>query len=323
MPLLSFDVYSNYEEVARLRSEITMLENRLKSFRPGTSVTTIRAVEAQLQSARAKFHGLALDAAQAGAAIEMNIRKGANGAIAALNDLQAKISDPINGLTQIAGVAGLGMFLNQVTKIRGQFQQMESSINVLLGSDERGAKLMQELTQYAKTSPLDFQGTVNAAQMMLGFGIDDTKITQYLSAIGDVAMGDAQRFQSLTLAFSQMSAAGKLMGQDLMQMVNAGFQPLDQLAKDTGKSIGQLKEEMSQGKISAEMVQQAFINATSEGGKFYKMSETASQTINGQMSMLGDAMDLMYNDLGQKSEDIWATKRSVQSGMGWLMAKAF
>lgn len=316
MPLLSFEVYSNYEEVARLRLEITMLENRLRSFGPGTSVSTIRAVEAQLQSARAKFRGLALDAAQAGASLELNIRKGANGAIAAINDLQQKLTDPIQGLTQIAGVAGLGMFLNNVTKIRGQFQLMETNINTLLGGAEKGQAMMAELTEYAKVSPLDFQGTVGAAQMMLGFGIDQQKILPFMKALGDVSMGDAQRFQSLTLAFSQMSAAGKLMGQDLMQMVNAGFQPLDQLAKDTGKSIGQLKDEMSQGKISAEMVQQAFINATSEGGKFYNMSQAATATITGQMSMLGDATDLMFNDLGKKSEDAII---KVIEGATWMV----
>lgn len=316
MPLLSFEVYSNYEEVARLRSEITMLENRLRSFGPGTSVSTIRAVEAQLQSARAKFRGLALDAAQARASLELNIRKGANGAIAAINDLQQKLTDPIQGLTQIAGVAGLGMFLNNVTKIRGQFQLMETNINTLLGGAEKGQAMMAELTEYAKVSPLDFQGTVGAAQMMLGFGIDQQKILPFMKALGDVSMGDAQRFQSLTLAFSQMSAAGKLMGQDLMQMVNAGFQPLDQLAKDTGKSIGQLKDEMSQGKISAEMVQQAFINATSEGGKFYNMSQAATATITGQMSMLGDATDLMFNDLGKKSEDAII---KVIEGATWMV----
>lgn len=316
MPLLSFDVYSNYEEVTRLRSEITMLENRLKSFGPGTSISTIRAVEAQLQSARAKFKMLAIDAAQAGASLEMNIRKGVNGAIAAINDLQQKLTDPVQGLTQIAGVAGLGMFLNNVTKIRGQFQLMETNINTLLGSAEKGEAMMSQLTEYAKVSPLDFQGTVGAAQMMLGFGIDQQKILPFMKALGDVSMGNAQRFQSLTLAFSQMSAAGKLMGQDLMQMVNAGFQPLDQLAKDTGKSIGQLKDEMSQGKISAEMVQQAFINATSEGGKFFNMSQAATATISGQMSMLGDATDLMFNDLGKHSEDAII---KVIEGATWMV----
>ena len=176
MPLLSFEVYSNYEEVTRLRSEITMLENRLRSFGPGTSISTIRALEAQLQSARARFRGLALDAAQAGASLELNIRKGANGAIAAINDLQQKLTDPIQGLTQIAGVAGLGMFLNKVKDIRGQFQLMETNINTLLGSAEKGQAMMADLTEYAKVSPHDFQGTVGAAQMMLGFGIDQQKI---------------------------------------------------------------------------------------------------------------------------------------------------
>lgn len=310
MPLLSFEVHADYQEAMRLRQEIDRLERQLKSFGPGSSVQAISSVEAQLKSARAQFNSITAAAAQAGASLELNIRKGANGAIAALNDLQSKLANPIQGLTQIAGVAGLGMFLNNVTKIRGQFQLMESSINTLLGSAEKGKALMAELTEYAKVSPLDFQGTVGAAQMMLGFGIDQQKILPFMKALGDVSMGDAQRFQSLTLAFSQMSAAGKLMGQDLMQMVNAGFQPLDQLAKDTGKSIGKLKEEMSAGKISAEMVQQAFINATSEGGKFYNMSQNATNTISGQMSMLGDAMDLMYNDLGTQAEG--AVMKAIQ-----------
>lgn len=316
MSVLCFEVEANYDEVIRLRKEINRLESELRHFDPSTATRSISQIESQLKSTRLRFQSLTDEAIRAGVQLEMNIRKGANGAIDALNNLQSKLADPISGLTQIAGVAGLGLFLDKITKVRGQFQQMETSIEVLLGNEERAAKLMAQLTEYAKQSPLDFQGTVNAAQMMLGFGLDAEKVPQYLQAIGDVAMGDAQRFQSLTLAFSQMSAAGKLMGQDLMQMVNAGFQPLDQLAKDTGKSIGQLKEEMSQGKISAEMVQQAFINATSEGGKFYKMSEQASQTIGGQMSMLQDAMDLMYNDLGKKSED--TILKAIQ-GATWLV----
>lgn len=87
-------------------------------------------------------------------------------------------------------------------------------------------------------------------------------------------------------------------------MINAGFNPLQQMAEKTGKSITQLKDEMSKGAISAEMVQQAFIDATSAGGKFYKMSENASKTINGQLSMMQDAMDSVFNELGQKSEGV-------------------
>ena len=94
------------------------------------------------------------------------------------------------------------------------------------------------------------------------------------------------------------------MGQDLNQMINAGFNPLQIMADKTGKSIAALKDEMSKGAISAEMVQQAFIDATSASGKFYNMSENASKTINGQLSMMQDAMDSVFNELGQKSEGV-------------------
>ena len=85
---------------------------------------------------------------------------------------------------------------------------------------------MSQVREYAKISPLEFSDVTQATQMMLGFNIEVEKVPRYLQAIGDVSMGDTQRFNSLTLAFSQMSAAGKLMGQDLNQMINAGFNPL-------------------------------------------------------------------------------------------------
>lgn len=199
----------------------------------------------------------------------------------------------------IDGIKQLGQ---AVIETRGQFQQMETSLEVLLGSREKADALMAQIKEFAKVSPLDLKSTVAATQMMLGFNIEAEKVPKFLRAIGDVAMGDAGRFNSLTLAFSQMSASGKLMGQDLNQMINAGFNPLQAIAAKTGKSIADLKEEMSKGAISAEMVQQAFIDATSAGGKFYQMSERASKTINGQLSMLQDAMDAAFNEMGQASE---------------------
>ena len=140
--------------------------------------------------------------------------------------------------------------------------------------------------------------------MMLGFNIQAEDTIKYLKAISDISMGESGKFNSLTLAFSQMSAAGKLMGQDLNQMINAGFNPLQQISEKTGKSIATLKDEMSKGAVSAEMVQQAFIDATSAGGKFYNMSENASKTINGQLSMMQDAREAVFNELGTKSEGV-------------------
>lgn len=207
-------------------------------------------------------------------------------------------------LAVIGGVGVLKALGSEIIRVRGEFQAADTAIQTLLGSKEKADALMSQVREYAKISPLEFSDVTQATQMMLGFNIEAEKVPRYLQAIGDVSMGDTQKFNSLTLAFSQMSAAGKLMGQDLNQMINAGFNPLQIMADKTGKSIAALKDEMSKGAISAEMVQQAFIDATSAGGKFYNMSENASKTINGQLSMMQDTMDSVFNELGQKSEGV-------------------
>ena len=205
---------------------------------------------------------------------------------------------------KLLGGYSIKKFLSEMIRVRGEFQAADTAIQTLLGSKEKADALMAQVREYAKISPLEFSDVTSATQMMLGFNIEAEKVPRYLQAIGDVSMGDTQKFNSLTLAFSQMSAAGKLMGQDLNQMINAGFNPLQVMSEKTGKSIATLKDEMSKGAISAEIVQQAFIDATSSGGKFYQMSENASKTINGQLSMMQDAMDSVFNELGTKSEGV-------------------
>ena len=207
-------------------------------------------------------------------------------------------------LAVIGGAGVLKALGSEIIRVRGEFQAADTAIQTLLGSKEKADALMSQVREFAKVSPLEFSDVTAATQMMLGFNIEAEKVPRYLQAIGDVSMGNTQKFNSLTLAFSQMSAAGKLIGQDLNQMINAGFNPLQIISEKTGKSIAILKDEMSKGAVSAEMVQQAFIDATSAGGKFYNMSENASKTINGQLSMMQDAMDAVFNELGTKSESV-------------------
>lgn len=208
-----------------------------------------------------------------------------------------------NWAATIAGGMGIKEFLGKIIQVRGEFENIETSLRVLLGGDtERLGSLLKEMKEYALISPLTTKDMASAMQMMIGFGIQAEDAMTYLKALGDISMGNTVHFNSLALAFSQMSAAGKLMGQDLNQMINAGFNPLQQISEKTGKSIGELKDEMSKGAISAQMVQQAFIDATSEGGKFYGMATEGAKTINGQISMLQESMDNMFNDMGQASQ---------------------
>lgn len=192
--------------------------------------------------------------------------------------------------------------LERVKAVRSEFQSIQYSLQILLGSEEKAEAMFEDIKKFAVDTPMDMKGIASAAQLMMGFGIDSKEVMKDLRALGDVAMGDSNRFHSLSLAFAQMSAAGKLMGQDLLQMINAGFNPLQQMAKTTGKTIGELKEEMSAGKITAEMAKQAFWDAASEGGKYYGMMELQATTIKGQQEKLNDALDAMYNTIGEYVE---------------------
>ena len=206
-------------------------------------------------------------------------------------------------LAVIGGAGVLKALGSEIIRVRGEFQSMQTAIETMVGKDVAG-QLIPQIKELAKISPLTMSDMIGAEKMMLGFNIQAEDTIKYLKAISDISMGESSKFNSLTLAFSQMSAAGKLMGQDLNQMINAGFNPLQIISEKTGKSIATLKDEMSKGAVSAEMVQQAFIDATSAGGKFYNMSENASKTINGQLSMMQDALDSVFNELGTKSESV-------------------
>lgn len=202
-------------------------------------------------------------------------------------------------------------FANEIVNVRKEMQGYQISLSTLLGSDTAGTAMFNELKDFAVKTPLMLNSLAGGAQTMLGFNIEAQKVVPLLKSIGDISMGDAQRFQSLTLAFSQMSATGKLMGQDLLQMINAGFNPLMEISKKTGKSISDLKDEMSAGAISAEMVTEAFQSATSEGGQFYGMLEKQGKGLAGQLNTLKGAIDDAYNSLGEATEGIIASSVGV------------
>lgn len=231
-----------------------------------------------------------------------------------------RMRDALMGVGKAMGIAFSAQqaiaFVKQIVSVRSEIQALEVSFRTLLGSQQASAELMRQMKEFAAATPLQLGDLAKGAQTMLGFNVDADEIMPMLKAIGDISMGDAQKFQALTLSFSQMSSVGKLMGQDLLQMINAGFSPLAVMADKTGKSIGELKEQMAAGAISADMVKQAFIDATSEGGKFHGMLEGQGDTVKGAIAQLSGAITDMFNGIGEQSEGL--IKGSVKS-VQWLI----
>ena len=245
-------------------------------------------LQADAQRARDILHGIGDTAKQEGAGIDSAF---------------SKVAKTIGGIFAVKGIAD---FAKSIVSVRSEVQSLQISFETLLGSKDKATALFGEIRKFAANTPMMLKDLASGAQTMLAFNISAEKVMPMLHAIGDISMGDAQKFGSLTLAFSQMSATGRLMGQDLLQMINAGFNPLAEISAKTGKTIGELKEEMEKGKISVDMVTDAFLSATAEGGKFNGMLEKQSHGIAGAMSNLQGAVDDMFNDIGEASEGIIA-----------------
>lgn len=200
----------------------------------------------------------------------------------------------------------LTSFITSVVKVRSEIEALEISFETLLGNKDKAAELFGEIKDFAVNTPMQLDDLAKGAQTLLGFNIEAEKVMPILRQIGDISMGSSEKFNSLILAFSQMSSTGKLMGQDLLQMINAGFNPLVEMSKTTGKSIAELKDDMSAGAISADMVAEAFAHAAGEGGMFNGMLEKQSHGLQGAISNLQGAWDDMLNDIGSKTQGVFA-----------------
>lgn len=197
-------------------------------------------------------------------------------------------------LAQVGQIAtqGVGNALNAAF----ERQKIEASYSILAGGSAQGEALVGELKRLMRDTMLGSE-VFGAAQTMMAFGVQGD-ISKRIEQIGNVAIGDAQKLQSLTLALSQMSAAGKLQGQDRLQMINAGWNPLATISEMTGKSVAVLNEEMSKGLISSDMVWRALDYATQEGGKFGGVLDAIAKTPAGQQMLMMGQLDEMLVELG-------------------------
>lgn len=266
-----------------------------KLGRTGKNVTrTIEALDKRInQLTKAKKLSLNTDTIRA-----------ANAEIKALMKERAKMDNSYNsgssswlggmgkGFAIAGGIYAGGRFLkagvSSSIEAAMQREQQRIMMSVLTGSKQRGDVLMNNIVGMAARTPFTTNDLLKSAQTQLGFGVNQNDVMGNMQRLGDISGGDVERFQNLTLAFSQMSSAGRLMGQDLLQMVNAGFNPLNEISIKTGKNMGVLRKEMEDGKISAEMVVAAMKSATGEGGRYFNLMEKQSQTTAGRISTLKD-----------------------------------
>lgn len=198
-----------------------------------------------------------------------------------------------SGLMSIPGMAFLmnpatliGAGIGAVSQLGAQAESTAVAFKILVGDEKKAGAMLKEISEFASRSPFGKMELARGAQQMLNFGVSTEKVLPLMEQLGNISGGNKERFASLSLVMGQVSSAGYLMGQDLYQFVNAGFNPLQELSEMTGKSISDLRDMMSKGQITAENVAQAIAHATGEGGKFHGMMEAKSQTLEGKLARL-------------------------------------
>lgn len=197
-------------------------------------------------------------------------------------------------------ISQISSLIKSSVQLASELESASIQFEVLSGSAAQSDALVASMRNLADTTPLSFKGVTSAAQTMMAFGVETEKVVPILRQLGDVTRGDDERLKSLALAFSQVSAAGRLQGQDLLQMVNAGFNPLMEISQKTGASMIELKKQMEDGAISVGLVEMALASATGEGGRFNGMLERQRETAAGKFAELKANIDVLKTQVGME-----------------------
>lgn len=301
-----------------------------------------RAFNTGLSSARGQFNSFA-------ASLNVGIGKtgrSLGGLVTSAAHAMSSLTQTVQkGVTVTAGAMGTLMSGLAVTgvKYNSLMENYQMDFTTLLGSADEAQKKVNELRALDLSSPLGMDQLAGATKLMLSFGIEAEEVSDKLGELSDISMGNAEKLNSLTLAYSQIRSVGKLTMMDLRQMANQGFNPLKVVAEKTGVAIGDLQDFMSYGKpskdmteaikaanaevkamgdnasvgakmlaemgetgvITSDIVSEAITIATSAGGQFYKATENAAKTLTGQLSILqGGVKKLIGSGFEPLSENL-------------------
>lgn len=216
---------------------------------------------------------------------------GLTGAIQALNNKQQQADDLFRNEVQSLYNTTTAEMQDKISNGSAYAAERENYKRnyASMTDDETGKKLYESIMKYGDTTPYDTSVMLGKGMEMLSYGIDKKNVPEFMDIIGNIAMGDANKFSGLSYAISQSMAAGKLNAQDKNQMVGYGFNPLEYVAKNKGISIAEASELMSDGKITSDMLVEALRTATSEGERYHDAVNAMSDTFSGLQGQLESA----------------------------------
>ena len=184
--------------------------------------------------------------------------------------------------TAFAGIAAIGV------KYNATMETYATSFEVMTGSAEKAAEVVDELKDIAASTPFEMPELAETTQLLMNYGFTADDALDKMQMLGDISQGSAEKMNRSATAYGQMSSAGKVSLEDVKQMIEAGFNPLQEISESTGESMESLYDRISAGTISVDEITASMQRSTSEGGRYFQSMEKQSLTFSGQMSTLKD-----------------------------------
>lgn len=212
------------------------------------------------------------------------------------------------GLTAAAGAiagvsAAMGAGVAAGVKYNATIENYQTSFEVMTGSAEKAAEVVDRLKEIGASTPFELPDLADTTQLLMNYGFTADEAIEKMRMLGDISQGSADKMSRIAMAYGQMSSAGKVQLEDIKQMIEAGFNPLQEISESTGESMESLYDRISKGTLSVDEITASMERATSEGGKYYQSMQKQSQTFSGMISTLKDNAQQLLGDVVQPISD--------------------
>lgn len=214
-------------------------------------------------------------------------KKGAGVAVAAVGAVTAAL-----GAGVVAGV-----------KYNASIESYQTSFEVMTGSAEKAAEVIDKLKKVGAETPFELPDLADTTQLLMNYGFSADEAMDKMMMLGDISQGSAEKMSRIATAYGQMSSAGKVSLEDVKQMIESGFNPLQEISESTGESMASLYDRISKGTISVDEITASMQRATSEGGKYFQSMEKQSQTFSGLISTLKDNAQQLLGEVVKPISD--------------------
>ena len=213
------------------------------------------------------------------------------------------ISDEMNKLkTMVTGfIAAYGgkKLWEMLIGSNAEMEQYTTSLEVMLGSTEKASAMIEKMREFAAKTPLTLDNVISGGTMLMSYGVDEDDLLDTMTKLGDLASGNAEKMNRVTLAYGQMLAKGKVTGEELMQMTEAGVPLQTALAESIGVTGEEFSKMVSKGEVGIDALNKAITELTTGDGKFAGMMEKQSQTMQGMLSTMQDNISEFFRKMGE------------------------